>query len=129
MTTLRVEVSAGELVDKITILEIKSERLTDPAKLANVANELAALTRARTEHLPPATGLDDLTGDLKAVNEALWDIENAVRKHESEKDFGAAFIDLVRSVYLQNDRRAALKRRINELTGSRLIEEKSYSEY
>ena len=129
MTPLQVEVSAGELVDKITILEIKSERLTDPAKLANVANELAALTRARAEHLPAVAELDGLTRDLKTVNEALWDIEDAVREHERNKDFGARFVELARSVYQQNDRRAAFKRRINALTGSRLIEEKSYSEY
>ena len=127
--TVTIEVAAGELVDKITILEIKSERIADPAKLANVRTELAVLAAARAAALPPSPGLDRLTAELRAVNEALWQIEDDIRDCEAAGDFGPRFVALARSVYRTNDRRAALKREINALTGSRLIEEKSYRDY
>jgi len=124
-----VAVSWGELVDKITILEIKEQRLTSPAAVANVRNELAALTRVFAELSPVPAGLDALKRDLKAINEALWDIENRTRAKEAAKAFDQEFIELTRSVYLNNDKRAGIKRRINELLKSGLVEEKQYTSY
>jgi tetratricopeptide (TPR) repeat protein len=124
---LLVEVSAGELLDKITILEIKSERIRDPAKLGNVRAELAALEGARRA-LPGSPEVAALAAELKAVNEALWQIEDDIRGCERAGDFGPRFVALARAVYRSNDRRAALKRRVNELSGSRLVEEKSYAD-
>jgi Flp pilus assembly protein TadD len=121
------EVAPGELVDKITILEIKSERITDAGKLRNVRLELSVLRQARARALPPSGQLDALTAELKAVNAGLWEAEDAVRACERRGDFGPLFVGLARSVYHQNDRRAALKRKINELLGSQLVEEKSYA--
>jgi hypothetical protein len=124
-----IEVSWGELVDKITILEIKEQRLTSPAAVANVRNELAALTRAFSLLNPAPAALDGLKRELKAMNEALWDIENRTRAKEAAKTFDQEFIELTRSVYLNNDKRAGIKRRINELLNSGLIEEKQYTAY
>jgi hypothetical protein len=118
-------VAWGELFDKVTILQIKAERMTAPAALANVQRELSALQRI--EATAPAS--DDLAGlkdELAAVNLALWDIEDAIRDHEQAGDFGPRFVELARSVYRQNDRRAAIKRRINDLLRSDIVEEKSY---
>ncbi len=128
-TSILVEVPAGELIDKITILEIKNVRISDPAKLANIRKELATLVSARDRSIAPSAELDALTRELHTVNETLWDIEDAIRNCERNHDFTQRFIDLARSVYHQNDRRAALKRRINALLGSSLVEEKSYSKY
>lgn len=129
MVELRVPVSVGELLDKIAILEIKAERITDPAKRANVLRELEVLREVWDAS--PIAGLDlaDLRRALREVNERLWDIEDAIRDKERLGDFGAAFIELARSVYLENDERARIKREINRLTGSALVEEKSYREY
>ncbi|CAO3439643.1 hypothetical protein [Azospirillum doebereinerae] len=124
-----VPVSWGELLDKITILEIKSERIADPAKRANVGREFAALQRVVTDAGAPPDGVQPLTDALRAVNEALWDIEDNIRDCERQKDFGPRFVELARSVYHQNDRRAALKRELNDLLGSDLVEEKSYQAY
>lgn len=124
---LLVPVSIGELYDKITILEIKSARMSDPERVRNVEHELALL-RALEQQLPAAE--DDaaaLIGELKRVNETLWDIEDAIRACERRQDFGAEFIELARSVYLTNDHRSAVKRRISLLYGSDIIEEKSYA--
>jgi tetratricopeptide (TPR) repeat protein len=129
VTSVPIEVSFGELLDKVTILEIKSERLTDAVKLEHVRVELAALMAARDRALREPEGLAGLTAELKAVNEALWEIEDALRACERGGDFGPRFIELARSVYRTNDRRAALKRRINERLGSELIEEKAYAPY
>ena len=126
---ITVEIAPGELLDKIAILEIKAERITDPAKLRNVRAELAVLSAAGTRSIPESPELRTLVNELKAVNEALWDIEDAIRRREREADFGPRFIELARSVYHQNDRRAALKRAINERLGSALLEEKAYQEY
>lgn len=126
---LLVETSAGELIDKITILEIKLTKMNDEAKRRNVALELQALTTALPEAIVGIAGVADLRRDLKAVNEELWRIEDDIRAQERAKDFGGAFIALARSVYLTNDRRALLKREINRLTLSRLVEEKSYEAY
>ncbi len=122
-----VPVSAGELIDKITILEIKLERIADEAKLANVRKELDALRAARAEAVLASAELADLTAALKAVNEKLWEVEDEVRKCEAVGDFGHRFVTLARSVYKTNDERVGLKRRINELLGSPLVEEKSYA--
>lgn len=121
--TLLAPVSWGELVDKITILEIKAARIADPAKLANIRHELQALTQVRDAKgiAPPA-----LVSELRRVNEQLWDIEDLIRECEERGDFGPAFVALARSVYKTNDRRAALKRQINDAMGSELVEEKSY---
>jgi tetratricopeptide (TPR) repeat protein len=124
-----VEVAPGELLDKLTILEIKAERLTDPDKLRHVRQELQVLAAARDEALPASPELARLTAELKEVNERLWEIEDEIRRCEASKSFGNRFIELARSVYQTNDHRAALKRRINELLGSPLIEEKSYARY
>jgi tetratricopeptide (TPR) repeat protein len=124
-----VEVAPGELIDKITILEIKAERLTDPARLGNVHTELGALRAARTRAVPPSPRLAELTAELRAVNETLWRIEDDVRVCERRQDFGPRFVELARSVYVTNDRRSAVKREINELLGSTLVEEKSYAAY
>jgi len=127
--TIAVEVSPGELIDKITILEIKSERMSDLEKLKNVRTELATLIACRDRAIPPSTKLDELTRSLKDVNEALWQIEDEIRDCERNGDFGAKFVELARSVYRSNDRRSTVKRQINELLGSSLIEEKSYAPY
>jgi hypothetical protein len=126
---VRIPVAPGELIDKITILEIKMERIRDVAKLANVRAELAELTAARERCLPDSSELAHLTSALKEVNEALWQIEDDLRECERTRDFGPRFIELARFVYQHNDRRASLKRQINEQFGSRLIEEKSYASY
>lgn len=121
-------VSAGELVDKITILRIKAERIA-PEKRPNVVKELALLEAIAAEHLPAAPELEALTAELLAVNAGLWEVEDGKRDCERRGDFGEAFIALARRVYVENDERAAIKRRINELTGSDLVEEKSYFAY
>ena len=126
---IHAPISIGELIDKITILEIKNERISDAGKLRNVRAELASLNAARDAAVPRTPALETLTRELKEVNEALWNIEDEIRVQERQEDFGPRFIELARAVYRQNDRRAALKRRINDLLGSRLIEEKSYQSY
>jgi Skp family chaperone for outer membrane proteins len=124
-----IAVSWGELIDKITILEIKEQRLASPVAVEHVRNELAALTRVLAELKPRPAELDALKRDLKAINEALWDIENRTRAKEAAKVFDQEFIELTRSVYLNNDNRAGIKRRINELLNSGLVEEKQYTPY
>jgi Flp pilus assembly protein TadD len=126
---IAIEVSPGELIDRITILEIKAERLTRAESLAVVRSELAALRAARDRLIPPSPALDELARDLRAVNEGLWDVEDELRVLEKNADFGPAFVERARSVYRLNDRRAALKRRVNELLGSGLREEKGYVAY
>jgi tetratricopeptide (TPR) repeat protein len=129
VTAVTVEVAPGELLDKITILQIKRQRISDPAKLRNVAVELESLEAARRRALPDVPELAALEADLRAVNEALWQIEDDIRLCERDQDFGPRFVALARSVYKTNDRRAALKRRVNELLGARILEEKSYADY
>ena len=128
-TSVTVDIAPGELVDKITILEIKLERITGEAKLQNVRTEWTILTAVRDADLPSSTELDNLTAELKVVNEKLWVIEDDIRDCERQSDFSNEFIRLARAVYFNNDERARLKRRINELLGSPLIEEKSYAAY
>ena len=121
-----VEIGAGELIDKITILRIKSERMTDAAKLVNVRRELDVLSATRDASLSVSVELSALESALKAINEALWQIEDDIRACEAGRDFGPRFIELARAVYTSNDRRAAIKKDINLLSGSSLVEEKSY---
>ena len=128
-TVLQVEVSPGELIDKITILEIKAERIADPDKLANIHRELRSLTATRKEALDTSPELDGFTAELRRINEQLWEIEDDIRDCERNGDFGERFIELARAVYRTNDRRAAAKRKINELLGSELVEEKDYADY
>ncbi len=130
--TITVEIAPGELIDKITILDIKLARIQDQAKLANVRAEWETLTRARDAAVPTSPELPELIGAtaaLRRANETLWDIEDHIRDCERQKDFGPRFIELARAVYVTNDERARLKRRINEILGSRLVEEKSYAAY
>jgi hypothetical protein len=122
-----VPVSWGELLDKITILEIKAERIADPARRANVEAELRALLPARHRLGGEAADITGLVSQLKRVNERLWDIEDAIRLAEKDQDFGPRFVRLARDVYHTNDQRAVLKRRINDRLGSDLVEEKSYA--
>ena len=128
--TLLVPVAAGELIDKITILRLKEERLQRQEALANVHRERQALETALNEADPALSsgGVIPLTNALQAINTQLWDVEDALRLLESEQRFDKEFIRLARSVYQLNDQRAALKRQINEVCGSSLIEEKSYGE-
>ena len=128
-TSISVEVSPGELIDKITILEIKLERIEDADKLVNVKLDWETLSAARDAAIEPSGELERLSAELKQANERLWRIEDDIRDCERNKDFGDAFVELARSVYKTNDSRARLKREINELLGSRLIEEKSYASY
>lgn len=122
---IRAPISAGELLDKITILEIKHRVLQGPAR-QNVERELKALKRLSASHLPPGPDLAALEAALGEVNATLWRIEDDIRDCERRRSFGAEFIALARSVYVQNDRRAALKRKINALVGSDIVEEKQY---
>lgn len=126
---IMIEVAPGELIDKITILEIKLENMTDAAKLANVRHELDVLAAARDAAISASDDLAYLTGELKRVNLSLWQIEDDIRDCERANDFGESFIDLARAVYKTNDLRAALKRKINELLDSPIFEEKSYAPY
>ncbi len=126
---IRVEIAPGELIDKITILEIKAGRIAEAGKRANVLAELAALAEARAAALAPDGEIDRLAAELKTVNEALWEIEDDIRACDRAGDFGPRFVDLARAVYRTNDRRAELKRAINLRLGSRLVEEKSYKPY
>lgn len=125
----RVPVSWGELIDKITILEIKTVRLPADAARRNAARELALLNEIAAPVLEQALAVRDLATQLKGLNETLWEIEDRIREHEREKRFDDAFVALARAVYHRNDERGTLKRRINQLLGSALSEEKSYRPY
>lgn len=129
MNEIKVPLSPGEVLDKITILRIKSRRMTDAAKLENVRRELKALES--TWHASRYAAIDIATDieALLAVNERLWVIEDEIRDKERAQNFDAEFIRLARAVYMENDERAAIKRRINEKLGSSLVEEKSYRNY
>jgi hypothetical protein len=126
---LKVEVSAGELFDKMTILEIKLENIRDATKLANIGREYAALLDVIKREVTQSDELVRLRVALKDVNSELWRIEDAIRAEEKAGTFGPEFVALARSVYRTNDRRMSIKREINELLRSDLIEEKSYATY
>ena len=129
MRELMVPISPGELVDKITILEIKSQRMSDATKLANVRTELKLLTATWRASEFASIDVDADWKALRAVNEQLWDIEDRIRDKERAAAFDAGFIELARAVYVTNDERAAIKKRINTRLGSTLVEEKSYADY
>src|SRR5712671_6550941 len=126
---IKVPISPGELLDKITILRIKSQRMSDPAKLSNVRLELRALEDAWNASAHAKIDIEADVSALLAVNERLWVIEDDIRDKERAQTFDAEFVRLARAVYFENDERAAIKRRINAALGSSIVEEKSYSDY
>jgi hypothetical protein len=129
MDAILVPVSPGELLDKITILRIKSERIADARKLENVRRELALLEQSWRVARPSDAALAVDEAALQRVNGELWDIEDRIREHEAQHRFDAAFIELARQVYRRNDERAAIKKRINLALEATIIEEKSYQPY
>ena len=129
MNEIKVPISPGELLDKITILRIKSQRMTDPKKLANVRVELEALEETWRASAYAAVDVGGDVSALLAVNERLWSIEDDIRDKERAKAFDDEFVRLARAVYIENDERAAIKRRLNLKLGSSLVEEKSYAQY
>ena len=129
MKQIQVPVSPGELLDKITILEIKSERMNDEEKQANVRRELALLHATWTASVEPDETVDRIHLELKRINEALWEIEDDIRDKERMREFDERFVELARSVYVTNDQRAAAKKELNTYLGSDIVEEKSYQDY
>jgi len=127
--TIKVELAYGELLDKITILQIKSERITDESKLSNVNKELGLLNDLWKADKKSLVDIASEFTALKEINEKIWDIEDDIRNKERVKEFDEQFIKLARSVYFSNDKRAEIKREINLKLGSELIEEKSYADY
>lgn len=129
MSMLLTPVSYGEVLDKITILEIKSKNISDPKKLNNVKIELEILVKTWDLEVKSTNDIIKLKENLKIVNQAIWDIEDTIRLKEGRKEFDDEFIQTARSVYYENDKRAAIKKQINILLGSKLVEEKSYQDY
>ena len=129
MENIRVPVSPGEVLDKITILEIKSERMDDPDKVANVRVELGLLQDTWAKAVTGDDTIRDLHAQLKEINEALWEIEDDIRDKERLKEFDERFVELARAVYFTNDRRSQVKKQLNLHLGSQIIEEKSYQDY
>ena len=127
--SIKIELSVGELLDKISILQIKEERIVDPSKLENISKELDVLMSLWKDSAYSNNNLESETNELKAINEELWVIEDKIRDKERNRVFDKGFIELARAVYITNDKRADIKRIINSKTGSELIEEKSYSDY
>jgi hypothetical protein len=126
---LHVPLSVGEVLDKVTILEIKSERIVAKAKLKNITAELEQVKALLTDPIFAKPAVQKLVAELKAVNEVLWDIEDRIREQEALENFGDRFVDLARAVYVTNDKRAQIKKKLNKATGSALVEEKSYKDY
>jgi hypothetical protein len=129
MDMIHVPVSPGEVLDKITILEIKSERMSDEGKLANVRRELELLNATWSKNVPTDETIQRIHDELKGINEALWEIEDDIRDKEKAREFDQRFIDLARAVYVTNDKRAAAKKELNLHLGSEIVEEKSYQDY
>ena len=129
MKNIHVPVSPGEVLDKITILEIKSERMSDPEKVANVKVELALLQETWANSVSEDSVINDLHAQLKEINEALWEIEDDIRDKERAREFDERFIELARNVYFTNDRRSKIKKDLNLHLGSEIVEEKSYQDY
>lgn len=128
--SIQTDISVGEFLDKLTILQIKADRITDADKLQNIRHELATLTAVWSASAYAGNaGLEPAIHDLRRVNESLWETEDAIRAKEAAGEFDEEFIRLARSVYVTNDRRAAIKKEINEKTGSGIKEEKSYTAY
>ena len=129
MDIIQVPVSPGEVLDKITILELKSERISDAGKLANVKRELELLQAAWTQAVAEDDTVRRIHDELKTINEALWEIEDDIRDKERAREFDQVFIELARSVYVTNDQRANAKKELNLYLGSEIVEEKSYQDY
>ena len=129
MNDILIPISPGELLDKITILEIKAERIADPAKVANVETELAMLRSVWDDAVAMDPELDAMRAELRAINERLWEIEDDIRDEERNRRFGERFVELARAVYVTNDERAAVKKRVNLHLNSTIVEEKSYQDY
>ena len=129
MENIHVPVSPGEVLDKITILEIKSERMGDPEKVTNVRVELALLQETWKEFIRDDEVISDLRAQLKKINQDLWEIEDDIREKERAREFDKRFIELARSVYVTNDRRSRVKKDLNLHLGSEIVEEKSYQDY
>jgi len=129
MDIIQVPVSPGEVLDKITILEIKSERISDAGKVANVKRELELLSASWLEAVDVDDTVNRIHAELKTINEALWEIEDDIRDKERAREFDQVFIDLARSVYVTNDQRANAKKELNVYLGSEIVEEKSYQDY
>ena len=127
--SIKIDVSFGELLDKLTILEIKFERIDDEKKIANIKRELEVLTNTWKTSGVDVASVDTERIALKHINESLWDIEDAIRRQEAANSFGTEFVSLARNVYKTNDKRSEVKRLVNEKLGSTLIEEKSYQPY
>jgi hypothetical protein len=129
MDIIHVPVSPGEVLDKITILEIKSERISEPDKLVNVKRELELLQASWQKSVDEDETVRDIHAKLKSINEDLWEIEDDIRDKERAREFDQVFIDLARSVYVTNDQRADAKKELNVYLGSEMVEEKSYQDY
>ena len=129
MENIKVPVSPGEVLDKITILEIKSERMEDPEKVANVRIELKLLQDTWAANITDDDTIRGLHAQLKEINEALWEIEDDIRDKERVKEFDERFIELARAVYFTNDKRSEVKKKLNLHLGSQIVEEKSYQDY
>ena len=129
MEQILVPISPGELLDKITILEIKSERMSDEEKIANVRLELDLLNSTWSERVTADDTVIRIHAQLKRINEALWEIEDDIRDKERLREFDERFVELARSVYFTNDKRAAAKKELNTHLGSEIVEEKSYQDY
>jgi hypothetical protein len=129
MNQILIPISPGELLDKITILQIKAERIGDPGKVANVRSELGLLQKVWDESVSEDDRIRALSAELKSINEALWEIEDDIRDEERNKRFGERFIELARAVYVVNDDRANAKKKVNLYLDSSIIEEKSYRDY
>ena len=129
MNEILIPISPGELLDKITILQIKSERIADPAKVANVRTELEMLDKVWRQAVDQDDTIEALTAELKSINEALWEIEDDIRDEERNRRFGERFIELARAVYVTNDERANAKKKVNLHLNSSIVEEKSYQDY
>jgi len=129
MNEILIPISPGELLDKITILQIKSERISDPNKNANVQAELKLLADVWEKSVKQDDVIDELTKAMKSINETLWDIEDDIRDEERNRSFTERFVELARSVYVTNDKRANIKKKVNLHLNSDIVEEKSYQEY
>jgi hypothetical protein len=129
MNEIQIPISPGELLDKITILQIKSERISDTTKVANVRTELGMLEQVWSDTVEDDEQIRALSSELKSVNEALWEIEDDIRDEERNKRFGDRFIELARAVYVTNDERANAKKKVNLHLNSSIVEEKSYQDY
>ena len=129
MNDILIPISPGELLDKITILQIKAERIADPAKVANVKTELEMLSKVWDESVESDDVITSLSAELKSINEMLWEIEDDIRDEERNRRFGERFVELARAVYVTNDDRANAKKKVNLHLNSTIVEEKSYQEY